>query len=89
MLSGVAQVEVETQSDGTLLVRWAVEGEPVAVDVAIGDTPEHVDHEHEATVPAGQSILQYARESDGAKSYRLLAAAVLENHRVQDQKQTG
>src|SRR5258708_917930 len=30
---------------------------------------------------AGQSILQYARESDGAKSYRALAARVLENHR--------
>jgi chromosome partitioning protein len=35
---------------------------------------------------AGQSILQYAKESDGAKSYRALAAAVLENHRVQDQR---
>ncbi len=33
---------------------------------------------------AGQSILQYARESDGAKSYRALAARVLENHRVGD-----
>ncbi len=33
---------------------------------------------------AGQSILQYARESDGAKAYRALAAKVLENHRVGD-----
>ena len=33
---------------------------------------------------AGQSILQYARESDGARSYRALAARVMQNHRVQD-----
>jgi len=33
---------------------------------------------------AGQSILQYAKESDGAKAYRALAAKVIENHRVQD-----
>src|SRR5207247_7433791 len=33
---------------------------------------------------AGQSILTYARDSDGAKSYRALAAKVIENHRVQD-----
>src|SRR5205807_2579869 len=33
---------------------------------------------------AGQSILQYARESDGAKAYRALAVKVMENHRVQD-----
>jgi chromosome partitioning protein len=30
---------------------------------------------------AGQSILQYAKDSDGARSYRALAARVLENHR--------
>jgi chromosome partitioning protein len=30
---------------------------------------------------AGQSILQYAKESDGAKSYRALGAKVMENHR--------
>jgi len=33
---------------------------------------------------AGQSILTYAKESDGAKAYRSLATAVLQNHRVQD-----
>ena len=31
---------------------------------------------------AGQSILQYARDSDGARSYRALAAKVMENHRT-------
>jgi len=30
---------------------------------------------------AGQSILQYAKDSDGARSYRALAAKVMENHR--------
>ena len=30
---------------------------------------------------AGQSILQYAKDSDGARAYRALAAKVLENHR--------
>src|SRR6266849_4050747 len=30
---------------------------------------------------AGQSILQYAKDSDGARSYRALAARVMENHR--------
>jgi len=33
---------------------------------------------------AGQSILTYARESDGAKAYRSLAAKVIEDHRVPD-----
>ncbi|TMC99138.1 MAG: ParA family protein [Chloroflexi bacterium] len=31
---------------------------------------------------AGMSILQYAKESDGAKAYRALAAKVMENHRL-------
>jgi chromosome partitioning protein len=30
---------------------------------------------------AGMSILQYAKDSDGARSYRALATRVLENHR--------
>src|SRR5438094_862060 len=33
---------------------------------------------------AGQSILTYARESDGAKAYRALAVKVMEDHRVPD-----
>jgi chromosome partitioning protein len=31
---------------------------------------------------AGMSILQYAKESDGAKAYRALAVKVMENHRL-------
>jgi len=33
---------------------------------------------------AGQSILTYARESDGAKAYRALAVKVMQDHRVPD-----
>jgi protein-tyrosine phosphatase len=53
----VARVEVDTQGGGRALVRWELEGEPVAVDVATGPTPEPVDHEHVATVAAGQTSL--------------------------------
>src|SRR5207245_1424099 len=44
--------------DGTLLVRWELEGEPVAVDVATGSSPDHLDHQHETTVPSGQTTLR-------------------------------
>ena len=54
MESAVADVHVDTQPDGALLVRWAIEGEPVAVDVATGPTPDHVDHLHHTTLTAGQ-----------------------------------
>ncbi|HEY7068741.1 MAG TPA: tyrosine-protein phosphatase [Acidimicrobiales bacterium] len=53
----VARAEVDTQPDGRVLVRWQIEGAPVAVDVATGPTPDHIDHTHEATVPAGQTSL--------------------------------
>jgi protein-tyrosine phosphatase len=54
----VAHVEIDTQTDGSQLVRWQLEGEPVAVDIAIGPTPDHVDHQHHSTVTAGQTALQ-------------------------------
>lgn len=56
--TAVADVDVETQPDGSLLVRWAFEGEPVAVDVATGPTPDHVDHRHQTTVVAGQDSVR-------------------------------
>ena len=58
MKTTVALVEVDTQPDGAHLVRWELEGEPVAVDVAIGSTMDHVDHRHETTVPAGQTTVR-------------------------------
>jgi protein-tyrosine phosphatase len=54
----VAYVEIDTQTDGSQLVRWQLEGEPVAVDIATGPTPDHLDHQHHSTVTAGQTALQ-------------------------------
>jgi protein-tyrosine phosphatase len=58
----VAYVEVDTQTDGSIVVKWQLEGDPVAVDVATGPTPHHVDHQHHATVAAGASLLQLPGE---------------------------
>jgi protein-tyrosine phosphatase len=65
MQTTVARVEVDTQGDGLALVRWELEGTPVAVDVATGPTPDHIDHTHEATVPAGQTELRVTSRGDG------------------------
>jgi protein-tyrosine phosphatase len=55
MQTTVARVEVDTQVDGRALVRWELEGAPAAVDVAVGSTPEAIDHTHVATVPADRT----------------------------------
>ena len=65
MSSAVAHVEVETQPDGELLVRWELDGESVAVDVATGSRPDHLDHRHVTTVPSGQTVLRLPREATG------------------------
>jgi protein-tyrosine phosphatase len=65
MLTTVARVEVDTQPDGRALVRWELEGPPVAVDVAAGSTPEAIDHAHVATVPAGQTSLLVTARGGG------------------------
>ena len=39
-------------------MRWELEGDPVAVDVAIGSRPDHQEHRHETTVPSGQTMLR-------------------------------
>lgn len=51
----VASARADTQPDGSLYVTWKLEGDPVAVDLAVGPTPDHLDHAHEVTVPAGQT----------------------------------
>lgn len=56
--SAVARVDVNTQPDGTLLVRWEIEGPPVDVDVATGATADHLDHRHETRLPAGRTSVQ-------------------------------
>lgn len=53
--TAVVDVRVTTEAPGELLVEWEVEGAPVAVDVAVGSTPDHVDHRHESTVAAGET----------------------------------
>jgi protein-tyrosine phosphatase len=58
VLSGIADVEIETQPDGALLVRWKLDGEPVAVDVAVGSGPDRRSHRHETTVPSGQTVVR-------------------------------
>jgi protein-tyrosine phosphatase len=63
----VAQVEVDTQPDGALLVRWMLEGDPVAVDVATGWTADHLDHDHETTVGAGQTSLEVGGRGGGRR----------------------
>jgi protein-tyrosine phosphatase len=59
--SAIARVEVHTQPDGALLIRWDIEGPPVDVDVATGPTADHLDHRHETRVEAGQTSLQLLR----------------------------
>ena len=51
--STVARVEVEPDADGHLVAHWMIDGEPIAVDVAVGPTPDHIDHTRASTVPAG------------------------------------
>ncbi len=55
--SAVVHVEVDTQPGGTLHVQWELDGGPAPVDVATGPTADRVDHEHETTVPAGQTAV--------------------------------
>jgi len=56
--AAVVHVEVDTQPNGSLLVRWDLDGGEAAVDVASGPTPDHVDHAHETTVPPGQTTVE-------------------------------
>jgi protein-tyrosine phosphatase len=65
MQTTVARVEVDTQVDGRVLVRWQLEGTPAPVDVAVGSTPEAIDHTHVATVPADQTSLLITGRDDG------------------------
>ncbi|MBW8825483.1 MAG: tyrosine-protein phosphatase [Acidobacteria bacterium] len=53
MDGAVAEVTVEPDGAGALLVAWQIEGPDIAVDVSAGPTPEAVDHAHSVTVRAG------------------------------------
>jgi protein-tyrosine phosphatase len=64
MPTAVVHVEIDhAGSNDALTVRWEFEGAPVAVDVAVGTTPDVVDHERQATVAAGQTSVQVPRRS--------------------------
>ena len=65
MTSAVVSVSVEDQADGRVLVRWEVEGDPIGVDIAMGSTPDHVDHRHELTVGAEQTSALLDRPDGG------------------------
>jgi protein-tyrosine phosphatase len=65
MQTTVAHVEVDTQADGGVLVRWQLEGPPVAVDVATGPTPDRIDHAHVATMAADRTSLLVTAASPG------------------------
>jgi len=66
MESAVTHVEIDpVGDDDTLIVRWELEGEPVAVDVATGTSADHVHHQLQATVPAGETSFRVPRVSGG------------------------
>jgi protein-tyrosine phosphatase len=49
----VTHVVVESDGDGGVVVRWELRGEG-AVDVAVGHTPDAIDHAHALRAPAGE-----------------------------------
>jgi len=52
-VSAITHVRVEAEPDGALLVTWEVAGAATAVHVAVGSSPEGVDHEHVVSVEPG------------------------------------
>ena len=67
MLSIVRDVSVDTESSGALVVRWSIEGPPIPVDVAVGASPEGVDHAHATTAPAGVTRLTIGDPAPGRR----------------------
>jgi protein-tyrosine phosphatase len=65
--AAVVHVEVDTQPGGSLLVRWELSGGAAAVDVASGPTPDHLDHAHETTVPAGRTSTELPGTDGGRR----------------------
>jgi protein-tyrosine phosphatase len=64
----VVEVEVDSlpmADGGGLQVRWVLEGESGSVDVAVGPTPETVDHRHAETVPAERREVRLADPGPG------------------------
>jgi protein-tyrosine phosphatase len=60
--TAVVHVEIDpVANDDSVLVRWQFEGEPVAVDVAIGTSADHLDHQHQTTIPPGETSTRVPR----------------------------
>ncbi|MGH8983790.1 MAG: tyrosine-protein phosphatase [Acidimicrobiia bacterium] len=53
METAVTNVLVESDGEGCLVVRWELQGDG-AVDIAVGPTPEGIDHAHTMCAPAGE-----------------------------------
>jgi protein-tyrosine phosphatase len=66
MDTAVAQVEIDSLGDDdALTISWKLGGEPVAVDLALGTSADHLDHRHEATLPAGEMSYRVPRPPSG------------------------
>ena len=66
MDTAVVHVEIDpVVGDDALVVRWQLEGKPAAVDVATGTSPDHVDHRHQTTIPAGETSSRVQRVRHG------------------------
>jgi protein-tyrosine phosphatase len=53
--TSVLRVTVESVEAGIIDVSWELAGPPAKVDVAVGSTPEHIDHVHADTVESGRT----------------------------------
>jgi protein-tyrosine phosphatase len=63
MERAVVRVEVEAEGAGALRVRWELTA-PTAVDVAVGASPDGIDHDHAATVDEGVTSCVVASPGD-------------------------
>ncbi|HEY2330550.1 MAG TPA: tyrosine-protein phosphatase [Acidimicrobiales bacterium] len=65
MAHGVVNIHLERAGEGQLKLAWdldaaTAEGGELLLDIAFGPTPQAIDHEHHATVPAAQGHVQLA-----------------------------
>jgi protein-tyrosine phosphatase len=60
----VTHIEVEVEGDGALVVRWELLGDG-PVDIAIGPTPEAIDHAHAVHAPAGERAARVPAPGSG------------------------
>jgi protein-tyrosine phosphatase len=61
----VANVLVDPVGSDALVIEWELQGAPIAVDVAMGTSVDHLDHQFQVTVPAGKTSLGVMRRPGG------------------------